>query len=130
MDQVDSGLTLDENYLSILDILMETKLYLIGNNESLKTKTDQTDLIILCVKGVLEARKRVLLKVNATTEEIKEKIAKMLPAMKSPDISNLASGGYSLATAVPKIGSEELVMQLKSIGGTDVLVSELKLIIP
>ena len=130
VDQVATGTTLRENGLRILDTIMETRICLIGNPDSLKTKKKETDRIALCVQGVLEARKRVFLRVNAATDAVRDMVVKLLPAMKSPDVGLLASGGYTVAAAVPKRGLEDLVMELKSAGGSGIVVEALKLIIP
>lgn len=130
VDQVATGTTLRENGLRTLEVIMETRICLIGNPASLKAKKRETDQIALCVQGVLEARKRVFLRVNAATDAVRDMVVKLLPAMKSPDVGLLASGGYTVAAAVPKRGLEDLVMELKSAGGSGIVVEALKLIIP
>ena len=129
VDQVATGTTLRENGLRVLDVIMETRMYLIGNPVSVKGKAEAIDQIVLLAQGVLEARKRVFLRVNAATDAIRDALVKLLPAMKSPDVGLLASGGYTVAAAVPKRGLEDLVMELKSAGGSGILVEALKLII-
>jgi ATP phosphoribosyltransferase len=130
VDQVATGTTLRENKLRILDVIMETRIFLIGNRISMKQKSAQIDQIALCVQGVLEAKKRMYLRLNAATDEIRDRIAGILPAMRSPDISDLVDGGYVLAAAVPKKGIEDLVVRLKAAGGSDIIVEQLKMIIP
>lgn len=63
-----------------------------------------------------------MIKVNAATEEIRDRLVKLLPAMKSPDVSPLEGCGYSIAAAVPKQGLENLIVSLKAAGGTDIIV--------
>lgn len=130
VDQVATGTTLRENKLRILDVIMETRIFLIGNIASVKENAAMIDPIVLCVKGVLDAKRRMYVRLNAATEKIRDRLASILPAMKSPDVSMLADGGFVLAAAVPKKGIEDLVVRLKAAGGSDIIVEQLKMIIP
>ncbi len=129
VDQVVSGDTLSENNLEILDVLMESQVFLVANKESLDLKKDEIYRIVLSMKGVLESRKRLLLQVNAKNGEICNTLVEILPAMKSPNVSPIAEGGFSLAAAIPKSGLTDLVAQLKQAGGTDIVVCPLKMVI-
>ena len=130
VDQVATGTTLRENKLRILDVIMETRIFLIGNPVSVKEKASEISQISLCVGGVLEAKKRMYMRLNAATDAIRDRVSGILPAMKSPDISDLVGGGYVLAAAVPKKGIEDLVVRLKAAGASDIIVESLRMIIP
>ena len=78
---------------------------------------------------MLEARKRLLVRVNAATDLIRDTLAKLLPAMKNPDVSPIVGGGYALTAAVPEKGIEDLVVALKGSGGSDIIVTEPRLIV-
>jgi len=129
VDQVDTGTTLRQNGLRILKVLMESRMNLFANPSSLKTKKAGLDRITLCLGAVLEARKRLMVKVNAASDLVRDALVKILPAMKSPDVSPLAGGGYALAAAVPRKGIEDLVVALKGSGGSDIVVTEPKLVV-
>lgn len=129
VDQVDTGTTLRENGLRILKVLMESRMRLFANPESLKRKKPEIDRIKLCLEAVIEARKRLMVRVNAATDLVRAALVKILPAMKSPDVSPLVGGGYALTAAVPKKGIEDLVVALKGSGGSDIVVTEPRLIV-
>jgi ATP phosphoribosyltransferase len=131
VDQVETGITLAENKLRILKVIMETRMCMIGVKDFLRRDdlVEQTMTICVLAKGIMDARMRVMLRVNASTDDIRDLIANHLPAMKSPDVARLACGGYSLAAAVPKKGIEDLVLRLKALGGTDIVINEINMIV-
>lgn len=122
VDQVDTGRTLERNSLRVLDVIMESRMYVIGNPDSIKKKEAAITPIVLCARAVMEARKRVMVMVNAASDSLRDALVKLLPAMESPNISPLAGNkGYSLLAAVPRDGLEDLLVGLKAAGGTDIL---------
>jgi ATP phosphoribosyltransferase len=129
VDQVDTGTTLRENGLRILKVLMESRIRLFANPASLKTKKAELDRITLCLGAVIEARKRLMVRVNAATDLVRDTLVKLRPAMKSPDVSPIVGGGYALTAAVPKKDIEDLVVALKGSGGSDIVVTEPRLIV-
>lgn len=130
VDQVVTGDTLAENRLRILDSIMQSSVYLIGNYQSLEMNEEECYRVELCVKAVLEARNRLFLEVNAETAEIRDALIELLPAMKRPNLSDLTDGGYVVGAAVPRKGLMDLIVNLKAAGGTDIIVGPLKMVIP
>ena len=129
VDQVVTGTTLAENRLRILDTLMQSGVYLIGNYQSLEMNKEECYRIVISVEAVLEARKRLFLEVNAETTEIRDALIGLLPAMKKPNLSDLTDGGYVLGAAVPQKGLLDLIVKLKAAGGTDIIIGPLKMVI-
>jgi ATP phosphoribosyltransferase len=72
--------------------------------------------------GALEARGRVLLKLNVSDEAF-ERVIAIVPSMKSPTISRLfgTEGGYAVETVVPKATINVLIPMLKDAGATDLI---------
>ncbi|NYZ73874.1 ATP phosphoribosyltransferase [Candidatus Micrarchaeota archaeon] len=122
VDQVVTGRTLEESCLRVLAVIMESQMFLMANLDSMKSRKSEIDWIVLAAEGALAGRTRIMIKVNAATEEIRDRLVKLLPAMKSPDVSPLEGCGYSIAAAVPKQGLENLIVSLKAAGGTDIIV--------
>ncbi len=129
VDQVDTGTTLRENGLRILKVLMESRVRLLANPASLKSRKPEIDRIELCLRAVIEARKRLMVRVNAATDLIRDELVKILPALKNPDVSPIVGGGYALTAAVPEKGIEDLVVALKGNGGSGIVVTEPRLIV-
>jgi ATP phosphoribosyltransferase len=129
VDQVETGATLRENRLRVLDVIMESRMCLIGNAGSAEAKAGAIRDMVMLARGIMDARKRVLLKLNAAGAEARDRLARALPAMKSPDVTELACGGFSLLAAVPRKGLEELVVKLKGLGATDIVVSAIQMLV-
>ena len=72
--------------------------------------------------GTLEARGKVLVKLNVGADRLQE-VIDLLPSMKSPTVSQLFGddGGYAVETVVPKSEINVLIPALKDRGATDIL---------
>ena len=73
------------------------------------------------LQGVLEARGKVLVKLNVSGDQLDEVIAR-LPAMKVPTVNELyGGGGYAVETVAYKSEINVLIPELKDAGATDIL---------
>jgi ATP phosphoribosyltransferase len=73
------------------------------------------------LQGTLEARGRVLVKLNVGEDDLTAVIA-LLPALKSPTVSKLfGEGGYAVETVVAKTDINRLIPDLKDSGATDII---------
>jgi ATP phosphoribosyltransferase len=71
--------------------------------------------------GALMARGRVLVKLNVAADDLDGVIA-LLPAMRSPTVSELFGGGsYAVETVVPKEAINKLIPELKEAGASDII---------
>ena len=71
--------------------------------------------------GVMEARGKVLVKLNVSAED-RDRVIAILPSMKSPTISELfGEGGYAIETVVAKDTINTLIPALKDAGASDIL---------
>jgi ATP phosphoribosyltransferase len=71
--------------------------------------------------GTLEARGKVLLKLNVSNDDF-EKVVALVPSMKTPTVSKLfRDQGYAIETVVPKRQINTLIPALKDAGATDIL---------
>ncbi len=69
----------------------------------------------------MNARGRVLLEMNCQSDDI-EKIVSLLPAMRSPTVSQLFnSDAFSVRAAIPMGAAKNLIPKLKQVGATDIL---------
>ena len=76
--------------------------------------------LMTLLNGALEARTKVLLKLNVTAEDY-EAVLKVLPSAKSPTVSELAGGGYAIESLVEKRLINLVIPALKDAGATDLL---------
>lgn len=73
------------------------------------------------LQGALEARGKVLVKLNVGERDLAAVIA-ILPAMKSPTVSKLfGEDGYAVETVVPKAEINTLIPALKDAGASDII---------
>ena len=77
--------------------------------------------IALLLRGAIQARGHVLLKLNVDAAQL-EAVTAMLPALSSPTITTLARGGMNaVETVVPKRGVNTLIPALRAAGARDIL---------
>ena len=87
------------------------------------------DQVMTLLNGVLDARGRVLLKLNVS-EENRDRLLAVLPSMKSPTISLLANGGYAVETVVEKRSINLIIPEIIDAGATDLLELPISKIVP
>jgi ATP phosphoribosyltransferase len=77
--------------------------------------------ILTLLQGALEARGKVLVKLNVSADGL-EQVIRMVPAMKAPTVSELwGGGGFAVETVVPKSEVNTLIPALKDVGATDII---------
>ena len=132
IDNSATGETLRENGLVVYKELLSSSTRLITNKDSLKNnwKKKKINDFLLLITSVLEGRKRLLIEMNVAPEKMKTLIP-LLPCMKSPTIAKLyGNQGYAVKIAVEKDKVGKLIPFLKENGATDILVFNLKKVIP
>jgi ATP phosphoribosyltransferase len=131
VDNTATGSTLRANGLDIVDDVMSssTRLYAHPAAMENKTKREGIESFVMMVSSVLDARQRVMVEVNVTSESLEAVIA-VLPCMREPTISPLHGDlGYALKAAVPRDQLARVIPEIKSRGGTDIVVTQLSNII-
>jgi ATP phosphoribosyltransferase len=132
VDIAATGATLVANGLSIVGELMTSSTRLYAHRASLNDprKRETAERLVLLLKSVLEARRRVMLEVNVTADKL-EAVVSVLPCMREPTIAPLHGGaGYAVKAAVPRDQLPKLIPDIKARGGTDIVVSGLSQIVP
>ena len=123
VDLTETGSSLRRNGLRVLDTLLTSYTELVANTAAYADpgKRAAMDDIALLLRGAIEARGNVLLKLNVPAERL-QVVTKMLPALSSPTITTLARGDMNaVETVVPKRGVNTLIPALKSAGAMDIL---------
>ena len=131
IDVTASGSTLEANNLTICAELMvsSTRLYASRRAMDVPAKRTQIDDFAMLLRSVLEARKRVMLELNAPTEAL-DRIIAVLPCMRQPTLSKLAGdAGYAVKSAVPREALPKLIPMLKAKGGTDIVISPISQVV-
>jgi ATP phosphoribosyltransferase len=122
VDITETGRALRAAGLRIIDTMLTSYTELVANKESWAdpAKRHAMEQIMTLLTGTLEARGKVLLKLNVAPEAMDAVLA-LLPAAKSPTISQLASGGFAVETVVVKRGINTLIPDLIDAGASDLL---------
>jgi ATP phosphoribosyltransferase len=122
VDITETGRALRAAGLRIIDTMLTSYTELIANKESFAdpVKRHAMEQIMTLLTGTLEARDKVLLKLNVS-ENAMEKVLTLLPAAKSPTVSRLASGDYAIESVVTKRGINTLIPDLIDAGASDLL---------
>ena len=132
VDNTATGATLDANALTVVDVLMRSSTRLYANPAALAdpARRRRIDDLVLLLNSVLEARRRVMLEVNATAASLAAVVA-ALPAMRQATVAPLfGEGGYAVKAAVPRELLPQVIPAVKAAGGTDLVVSTLSQIVP
>jgi len=132
VDVSETGSTLRAHGMKIIDTLMESEVYLIANRASWadEAKRRAMEDIRTLVIGAMEARGRVLIKLNVTRDKL-DGLLEVLPAMKAPTVSPLAGDDdFAVETVVQKAEVNRLIPVLVARGATDILEMPISKIIP
>ena len=131
VDNTATGATLTANGLVIVDELMRssTRLYASRTAMSDVGKRQRIEDLALLLGAVLDARQRVLMEVNVSTEQLQE-LLRLLPCMRKPTVSPLSDTGYAVKVAVRRSELAELIPRVRNAGGSDILVSRPQMIVP
>ncbi|MDO8628020.1 MAG: ATP phosphoribosyltransferase [Candidatus Diapherotrites archaeon] len=132
VDLTETGQTLKENNLKIVEVLLSSSARLVANKNSLQDSFKNAKLqeIKLLIQSVLNAKERVLLEMNVPKNKFQD-VVPFLPCMKSPTVSELfGDQGYVVKIAVKKSETAKLIPLLKSKGVTDILEFNLAKVVP
>src|SRR5205085_2864133 len=131
VELTETGSALRAAGLKIIDELLVSHTELMANKEAYADpeKAHAMDQILTLLQGTLEARGKVLVKLNVGAAQLDAVIAK-LPSMKSPTVSKLfGDDAYAVETVVPKNVINTLIPELKDQGATDIIELPLSKII-
>ncbi|HLH73338.1 MAG TPA: ATP phosphoribosyltransferase [Chloroflexota bacterium] len=123
VDLTETGSSLRRAGFKIVGTLAETSTRLIANKQSWADpeKRQEIEEITTLLVGVLEARGKVLIKMNVPEERLQD-VIRILPAMKAPTVSHLfGTTFYAVETVAVKSGINLLIPELKKQGAEGIL---------
>ncbi len=109
--------------LRIIETLLVSYTELIANPTAAAdpAKRHAMEQIMTLLQGTLEARGKVLVKLNVSADEL-DGVLSVLPSMRAPTISELSGGGaFALEAVVAKSDINILIPALRDKGATDIL---------
>lgn len=131
VDNTATGATLRANDLVVIDTLLRSSTRLYASPEAMADPARRARIedISLLLQSVLEARRRVMLEVNAPAERLAGLVA-LLPCMREATVSPLyGDAGFAVKAAVPRDQLPRLIPAVKAAGGTDLVVTSIAQIV-
>ena len=123
VDGTETGRAMRAAGLKIVGEVLTSYTALVANPRAAQDpeKRHAMDQIKTLLDGVMEARGKVLVKLNVSRED-RDQVIAILPAMKTPTVSELfGDGGYAIETVVAKDTINTLIPALKDAGATDII---------
>jgi ATP phosphoribosyltransferase len=123
IDITETGSSLRDNKLRIVETLMESFPVFIANHQALENewKRSKLETLTLLLKGALNARDLVGLKMNLEEANLKN-LLEALPALRNPTVSPLAQSGWvAVETVIEEKVVREIIPRLKALGAEGII---------
>jgi len=132
VDCTETGSSLRANNLRIIDTLLTSTTRFIASKKAweIPWKREKLENMAMLLKGAIDARSKVGLKLNAPRERLSE-IISFLPSEKSPTVSQLADPQWvAIEVILEDRQDRELIPRLKRAGATGIITYPLNKVIP
>ena len=119
----ETGRALRAAGLKIVETLLVSHTELIANPAAAAdpAKRHAMQQLLTLLQGSLEARGKVLVKLNVAADQL-DGVIEVLPSLRSPTVSELfGGGGFAVETVVPKSEINVLIPALRDRGATDII---------
>jgi ATP phosphoribosyltransferase len=118
----ETGRALRAAGLRIIDTVLVSYTEMVANKASYDepAKRHAMHQLMTLLLGTLDARNKVLVKLNVSADRFKA-VLEVLPSAQSPTISELANGGFAVESVVEKRTINTLIPALKDAGASDIL---------
>jgi len=119
----ETGRALRAAGLKIVETLLVSHTEFIANPQAAADpdKRHAMEQLLTLLQGSLEARGKVLVKLNVAADQL-DGVIEVLPALRSPTVSELfGGGGFAVETVVPKSEINVLIPALRDRGATDII---------
>jgi ATP phosphoribosyltransferase len=117
MDVTETGTTLKQNKLKIVDEVLTSTAHLIVNKKSLKDpkKREKIFDIVTLLRGAVHGRKYLHIYLNVEEKNLKKLLTQM-PSLKRPTVSPLSEEGwFGINTVIKKEEFHKLIPKLRKI---------------
>jgi ATP phosphoribosyltransferase len=123
VDGTETGRAFRAAGLKVIDTVLASYTELIANPAAYEDpeKRHAMHQIHTLLQGVMEARAKVLVKLNVGAGDL-DRVIELLPSMKSPTVSKLfGDDGYAVEAVVSKATINTLIPALKDNGASDII---------
>lgn len=127
----ETGRALKAAGLKVIDVILTSYTEVVANPIAYADpeKRKAMDQVMTLLNGVLDARGRVMLKLNVAAEN-KDAVLAVLPSMKSPTINDLSGGGFAVESVIEKKTVNLVIPALRDAGATDLVEMQISKIVP
>ncbi len=132
VDLTETGRALRAAGLRIIDEILTSHTELFTHRAAFEdpAKRKAMEQIKTLLDGVLDARGRVLMKLNVSAEHLQQ-VIEVLPSMKAPTVNELwGGGGFAVETVANKGQINVLIPELIERGATDIVELPISKIVP
>ncbi|MGA0358032.1 MAG: ATP phosphoribosyltransferase, partial [Ilumatobacteraceae bacterium] len=122
VDITETGRALRAAGLRVIDTILTSWTEVVANPDAHADpeRRRAMEQLMVLLNGALDARGKVLLKLNVTAAR-RDDVLAVLPSAKSPTINQLANGDFAIESVVEKAGINRIIPALSEAGATDLL---------
>lgn len=123
VDITETGSSIKANKLRIVDTLLTSYPQFIANKNAMQDtwKREKLENMVTLLRGALEARNKVGLKMNLPSASLVE-LTDALPSLRRPTVSPLTEEGWvAVETVIDEAVVRDIIPQLKSLGAEGII---------
>jgi ATP phosphoribosyltransferase len=130
VDLMESGATLRENHLTLLDVLLDSWAVLIGNDAVRRRRKAEVEEFVSAARSVVEARARRYLMANVPRRSL-AKARALIPGISGPTVMNLLGrpGWVAIHAVTAEDRINGLIPALRKLGAEGILVLPIERIV-
>lgn len=123
VDVTETGSSIRANKLRIVDELLSSFPHFYASKDAFadRWKKEKMERMVMMIKGALEARDKVGLKLNLPAENL-EAVLEKLPSLRRPTVSKLADESWvAIETIIEESVARHLIPDLKELGAEGII---------
>ena len=132
VELTETGSSIRANNLRVLDTLLTSTIRFVSSKQAwaVPWKREKMENIAILLKGAIDARGKVGMKMNVPEEKLAE-VLTYLPSLKSPTVSRLAAGEFvAVEVIIDEAAERDMIPRLKRSGATEIFTYPLNKVIP
>ncbi len=130
VDITQTGATLQQNHLSLIDVIMNSRAILIGNSESVRRRKKEIDKLVAAFESVKAASRKRYLMANVDSANL-EKVEEILPGLRGSTVLPLAvKNRFAVHAVVDEDEINSILSDLKAAGASGILILPIERMMP
>jgi ATP phosphoribosyltransferase len=130
VDLMESGATLRQNHLTLLDVLLDSWAVVVGNAAVRRKRREDVNEFVFAARSVVEARARRYVMANVPRKAL-ARVRALLPGISGPTVMNLLGrpGWVALHAVAAEDQVNGLIPKLRKLGAEGILVLPIERIV-